>query len=83
VRDVAVGTAPSEDLQLMFLASVDALTPWHLRLLSSKAILAKRTTPLGDAFLPFIESPEPEANEPPTGPAASSRRPAPNGYRRL
>jgi len=33
VLNVAVGTAPSTDLQLMFMIFVDAFTPWHLRML--------------------------------------------------
>lgn len=33
VLNVAVGTGPDDDLQLMFLNFVDSLTPWHIRLL--------------------------------------------------
>lgn len=33
VLNVAVGRAPDEDRQAMFLGWVDAFTPWHLRLL--------------------------------------------------
>lgn len=35
--NVAVGTAPDESLQLMFLDALDALTPWHLILLDCVA----------------------------------------------
>lgn len=34
VLNVAIGSAPDEDLQLIFLRLVDTFTPWHLRLLS-------------------------------------------------
>lgn len=34
VLNVAAGTAPSDDLQMMFLDAIDALTPSHLRLLA-------------------------------------------------
>lgn len=34
VLNVALGRAPDEDLQLIFLNLVDELTPWHLRVLS-------------------------------------------------
>jgi hypothetical protein len=131
VLNVAAGTAPHDDLQLMFLAFVDAFTPLHLRMLkffrnptgslasagkplhptvyntmaevlpiggvphgfseqvfldlvnrslvgardlqeseqrawahvfvSPSKATEKRVTPLGDAFLAFIESPRPEA----------------------
>jgi hypothetical protein len=33
VLNVAAGTAPGADLQLMFMTFVDAFTPWHLRVL--------------------------------------------------
>lgn len=33
VLNVAVGTAPDEDQQLVFLHLIDVFTPWHLRLL--------------------------------------------------
>jgi len=32
VLNVAIGKAPDEDVQLMFLNLIDALTPWHLRI---------------------------------------------------
>lgn len=33
VLNVAIGTAPNEDVQLIFLNLIDSLTPWHLRIL--------------------------------------------------
>lgn len=33
VLNVAIGKAPEEDVQLMFLNLIDSLTPWHLRIL--------------------------------------------------
>jgi hypothetical protein len=33
VLNVAIGRAPDEDVQLMFVNLVDSLTPWHVRIL--------------------------------------------------
>jgi hypothetical protein len=141
VLNVAAGTAPGDDLQLMFLGFVDAFTPLHLRMLkflqhpdkpdgigstavptdilvsnfpdskgsegfceqtftdlsdrslvepsrtaglrwlrsvqTDEAIFSKHTSRLGDAFLAFIESPEPDAiASRPLQPSANDETPA-------
>lgn len=63
VLNIAVGRAPDEDLQAIFLSYVETLTPWHLRILKYYAAPTVHPTfPLSSSvtFLHVLEDAHPE-----------------------